>query len=699
MIITTTPTLEGHRVRGYLGIVTGEAIIGANVFKDILASVRDYRGRPFGVVRERPSRVPRGSPPRDGGGGPGPRRRPRSSGWTWTTRCWARHRTGCSWCPRAGPPSCWSDALPELPEAETIARGLNAVLPGRVIAGVTVLRDDVVKGPSHAFAAALAGPPVSRCGAEGQERGLHLRRRKPFGGQPGDDRPDPVRREFGAGAPHHPPRRTSSPRRRRSRDLRRRAALRPPHIHSAHGVAGLVPPARPRTAGALLHRKGVAEDALAVTRSDPLTSSRPEKGRRRRQHLCGRGAVVRAGPPRHSGERDRRRSRRPTPPRRPAGAPTRDPSRRHHPAQLPQRGRGCRQVRPRVARVWPRGRRLRPLPHAHRAHRLRRPLRIFLPTVPGCPAMMRNPIVLSLAALCGLQPAPVSPASAQESPVGAAPGEALPVAQHTLENGMTFLILPRRQSPTVSLVVPLPGRLGQRTPGQHRHRTRGGAHALQGQRRDRHAGPRGRVASHGRGGCGAGLPDRRACRARTRLRRGPAAAEPGDRHRVAGACARDPERVRPDPDGPRGQGTQRDHHARVDEVFRRTPGQSAGAVVPAGSGSDDEPRHARLLHRTGRRARGKAIAAGDQPGRHPGDLAARDGLSGPSVRRPRDRSHRGPRIPDAPTGAGVLSRLLRCAQRRRVHRRRCGSRPGHRVGRGVLQRRACRSPRGTGDGP
>lgn len=29
MIITTTPTLEGHRVRDYLGIVTGEAIIGA----------------------------------------------------------------------------------------------------------------------------------------------------------------------------------------------------------------------------------------------------------------------------------------------------------------------------------------------------------------------------------------------------------------------------------------------------------------------------------------------------------------------------------------------------------------------------------------------------------------------------------------------------------------------------------------------
>ncbi|MDE2981237.1 MAG: heavy metal-binding domain-containing protein [Gemmatimonadota bacterium] len=44
MIITTTPTLERHRVRDYLGIVTGEAIIGANIFKDILAGIRDIVG-------------------------------------------------------------------------------------------------------------------------------------------------------------------------------------------------------------------------------------------------------------------------------------------------------------------------------------------------------------------------------------------------------------------------------------------------------------------------------------------------------------------------------------------------------------------------------------------------------------------------------------------------------------------------------
>lgn len=44
MVIATTPTLEGRRVREYLGIVTGEAIIGANVFKDIMAGFRDIVG-------------------------------------------------------------------------------------------------------------------------------------------------------------------------------------------------------------------------------------------------------------------------------------------------------------------------------------------------------------------------------------------------------------------------------------------------------------------------------------------------------------------------------------------------------------------------------------------------------------------------------------------------------------------------------
>ncbi len=44
MVITTTPSIEGRRITSYLGIVTGEAIMGANILKDIFASVRDIVG-------------------------------------------------------------------------------------------------------------------------------------------------------------------------------------------------------------------------------------------------------------------------------------------------------------------------------------------------------------------------------------------------------------------------------------------------------------------------------------------------------------------------------------------------------------------------------------------------------------------------------------------------------------------------------
>jgi uncharacterized protein YbjQ (UPF0145 family) len=44
MIITTTTAVEGRPVRQYLGVVTGEVIVGANILKDFLASVRDVIG-------------------------------------------------------------------------------------------------------------------------------------------------------------------------------------------------------------------------------------------------------------------------------------------------------------------------------------------------------------------------------------------------------------------------------------------------------------------------------------------------------------------------------------------------------------------------------------------------------------------------------------------------------------------------------
>ncbi|WP_010519218.1 heavy metal-binding domain-containing protein, partial [Croceivirga radicis] len=56
MIVTTTNTLEGHNVIEYLGIVTGETIIGANIIKDVFASIRDVVGGRSGsyerVLRE-----------------------------------------------------------------------------------------------------------------------------------------------------------------------------------------------------------------------------------------------------------------------------------------------------------------------------------------------------------------------------------------------------------------------------------------------------------------------------------------------------------------------------------------------------------------------------------------------------------------------------------------------------------------------
>jgi uncharacterized protein YbjQ (UPF0145 family) len=44
MIITTTPSIDGRQISDYLGIVTGEAILGANIMKDIFASFRDIVG-------------------------------------------------------------------------------------------------------------------------------------------------------------------------------------------------------------------------------------------------------------------------------------------------------------------------------------------------------------------------------------------------------------------------------------------------------------------------------------------------------------------------------------------------------------------------------------------------------------------------------------------------------------------------------
>ena len=234
------------------------------------------------------------------------------------------------------------------------------------------------------------------------------------------------------------------------------------------------------------------------------------------------------------------------------------------------------------------GRALYALPHADRAGRVRRPFRLPVPALPGAAfPMMRAPTALWLIALPLLVPpasALLAPprAAAQDAPAtvaGMAPGEALPVTRHTLANGMTFLILPRRQSPTVSLVVHYP--VG--SVNEHLGNT-GIAHVVEHMlfKGSEEIGTRNRAAElplldaadAARDSMIAELAGPAHDSAEVRRLQGLVNALEGQ-----GAGVRDPERVRPHPHGPRRPGAQRDHRRRGDPVLRRTPGQPPGAVV------------------------------------------------------------------------------------------------------------------------
>lgn len=52
MTITTTPSIQGKEIREYLGVVMGEAIMGANVFKDLFASISDIIGGRAGAYEQ-----------------------------------------------------------------------------------------------------------------------------------------------------------------------------------------------------------------------------------------------------------------------------------------------------------------------------------------------------------------------------------------------------------------------------------------------------------------------------------------------------------------------------------------------------------------------------------------------------------------------------------------------------------------------
>lgn len=52
MLVSTTPNVEGRRVVKYFGIVSGEAILGANIFKDLFAGIRDIVGGRSGAYEK-----------------------------------------------------------------------------------------------------------------------------------------------------------------------------------------------------------------------------------------------------------------------------------------------------------------------------------------------------------------------------------------------------------------------------------------------------------------------------------------------------------------------------------------------------------------------------------------------------------------------------------------------------------------------
>ena len=52
MIVTTTPSIEGRRITAYHGVVTGETVIGANIFRDLFAGIRDIVGGRSGAYEK-----------------------------------------------------------------------------------------------------------------------------------------------------------------------------------------------------------------------------------------------------------------------------------------------------------------------------------------------------------------------------------------------------------------------------------------------------------------------------------------------------------------------------------------------------------------------------------------------------------------------------------------------------------------------
>lgn len=106
MIVSTTPTLEGKRVVTYIGLVSGEAVMGANIFRDMFAAVRDIVGGQAGAY-EKVLKDARDMAISEMTNEAAARGANASSVSTSTTKSWAT-AAACSWYRRTGQRWSWS---------------------------------------------------------------------------------------------------------------------------------------------------------------------------------------------------------------------------------------------------------------------------------------------------------------------------------------------------------------------------------------------------------------------------------------------------------------------------------------------------------------------------------------------------------------------------------------------------------------
>lgn len=128
MLITTTPGIDGRRITRYCGVVAGEAILGANLFKDLFAGIRDLVGgrsatyeKELQRAREIALKELQERAAEMGANAVVGR-------WTWITKFSARTME-CSWFRQAGQPSS-SSSTTRLPRKGVSCHPMGVVRSG-----------------------------------------------------------------------------------------------------------------------------------------------------------------------------------------------------------------------------------------------------------------------------------------------------------------------------------------------------------------------------------------------------------------------------------------------------------------------------------------------------------------------------------------------------------------------------------------